>query len=200
MIYVRKAGDLALRKSAGIEAINHLTHARALTANLEDIALRSDEEAAVLLMLGAAHTTTKGWAAPEAEEVYMAAKTLCDVHTDSVHTFPTYLALHRFHAIRGELQEADKVGSRLLEEAEKSGDVDLLMPANVAHGYNSFFMGHVARADMHLEARLALYSPASHDHWLTRWGEDPGIVGIGFRSLVLALLNRDEEAERLGDL
>lgn len=194
---LKTASEKCLQKSASAEAVNHLTHARELISQLTDQTQQLEEESTVLLMLGAAHTTTKGWATPEAEEVYLAAKRLSEANPEGPDNFPTYLALHRFHALRGELSEADQVGRRLLSSADSSGDVDRKMPAHVAHGYNSFFMGFLKRADEHLATGIELYDPKSHEYWLSRWGEDPGIVALGFQSLVQCLLNREDDARDL---
>jgi DNA-binding NtrC family response regulator/predicted ATPase len=190
----QKAGERAIQRSANAEAISHLAKGRRLLMSLPDSPERTKQELALLLALGAALTVTKGWATSEAEDVYNRARELCRLDDDSAQVFPLLLALHRFHALRGELQLAHEVGEQLLRLARRVDDRTLLLPAHVAHGYNCFFRGDLIVAREYLQEGMAFYEPEQHSFWLSRWGEDPGIVGLGFGALTLWSLGFPDKA------
>ncbi|HUS54437.1 MAG TPA: adenylate/guanylate cyclase domain-containing protein [Thermohalobaculum sp.] len=195
--YLRAAGERCIQRSENTEALNHLEHARELLGNLPKSAERDGEELPILLLLGAGYTMSKGWATVDAETVYRRAQLICDRAEETLEHFPVYLALHRFHALRGELREADRVGERLLAQAGMSDDKDYQLPANVAHGYNSLFLGELKRAEEYLTKGVSYYHPDQHQYWISRWGEDPGIVGLGFGALTQSILGHSEKAVEL---
>jgi class 3 adenylate cyclase/DNA-binding SARP family transcriptional activator/predicted ATPase len=190
----QKAGEWAMQRSANVEAVSHLTMGRKLLNNLPRTPGRTQQELTLLLALGAALTVTKGWATPEAEDVYTRARVLCQQDGDAAQLFPVLLALHRFHALRGELQLAHGVGEQLLRLAQRADDPTLLLPAHVAHGYNCFFRGDLTLARTHLEQGMTFYDAKQHNFWISRWGEDPGIVGLGFGALTLWSLGFPDKA------
>jgi len=192
--YWQKAGDWAIEHSANVEAVSHLTRGRKLLMSLPHTPERMRQELRLLLALGAALTVTRGWATAEAEDVYTRARALCQEEADTAELFPVLLALHRFYALRGELQSAHQVGEQLLRLAERTEDPTLLLPAHVAHGYNCFFRGDLVLAREYLEQGRTFYDPRQHSFWLSRWGEDPGIVGLGFGALSLWSLGFPDKA------
>lgn len=195
-----EAGEQALRRSANVEAVHHLERGRELLTRLSATEERDRLELRFLLASGAALTVTRGWAAPESEEVYRRVRELRGSApapadgTGRLDAFTVLLALHRFHALRGELCEAHRVGGELLSLSEGSDDPALLLPAHVAHGYNSLFRGELAAAREHLQQGMRCYDPGSHDFWVSRWGEDLGIVSLGFESLTSWLLGFPDQA------
>ncbi len=190
----QKAGEWAMQRSANVEAVSHLTTARKLLKNLPRTPERTPQELTLLLALGAALTVTKGWATPEAEDVYTRARVLSQQEGDTAQLFPVLLAMHRFYALRGELQLSHEVGEQLLRLAQRTDDPTLLLPAHVAHGYNCFFRGDLTLAREHLEQGMTFYDAQQHKFWLSRWGEDPGIVGLGFGALSLWSLGFPDRA------
>ena len=190
----QKAGEWAMQRSANVEAVSHLSTGRKLLNHLPPTPGRMQQELTLLLALGAALTVTKGWATPEAEDVYTRARALCQQEGDTGQLFPVLLALHRFYALRGELQGAHEVGEQLLRLARRADDPTLLLPAHVAHGYNCFFRGDLKLAREHLEQGMSFYDAQQHNFWISRWGEDPGIVGLGFGSLSLWSLGFPDKA------
>ncbi len=174
--------------------MSHLTTGRKLLDSLPRTPERTPQELTLLLALGAALTVTKGWATPEAEDVYTRARVLCQQEADTALLFPVLLALHRFYALRGELPLAHQVGEQLLRLAKRADDPTLLLPAHVAHGYNCFFRGDLTLAREHLEQGMSFYDSKQHGFWISRWGEDPGIVGLGFGALSLWSLGFPDKA------
>ncbi len=191
------AAQLFIGRSAIAEAIDQLHHALELVEQLPPSKERDRKELDLLLLLGTGLTMSKGWATAEAEEVYGRAHDMCNRGLEHLDNFPVYLALHRFHALRGELLEAHAVGESLLDHAELSKDKDYQFPANIAHGYNSFFLGELKRAEKHLGWGVENYSPDQHEFWVSRWGEDPGIVGLGFGALTQSILGNKAKAIQL---
>ena len=100
--YWLAAGERALRTSANIEAIKHLSQGlRLLTSSLPETPARNRKELRFQTMLGPAFTTTRGWAAPEAAQAYHRADELGRALGDSDERFKIVSGLWLFHTGRG---------------------------------------------------------------------------------------------------
>jgi predicted ATPase len=75
--YWQQAGARAIQRSANPEAVQHLTTGLALLATLPETPTRAQQELELQLALGPVLMTTKGHAAPEVEQTYARARTLC---------------------------------------------------------------------------------------------------------------------------
>jgi predicted ATPase len=75
--YLHYAGENALRRSAYQEAITHFTTGLTLLATLPKTPECTQRELDMQLALGPAFVATKGMAAPEVEQTYARARTLC---------------------------------------------------------------------------------------------------------------------------
>src|SRR5262249_51218053 len=71
--YWQRAGQRASRRSAHVEAIQHLTKALELLRTLPDTPERTQRELTLQIALGASLLATRGFAAPEAGAAYTRA-------------------------------------------------------------------------------------------------------------------------------
>jgi hypothetical protein len=71
--YWQRAGQRALERSANVEAIAHVTKGLDVLACLPKTLTRTEQELTLHLIPGTALQTTKGYAAPEVEQVYTRA-------------------------------------------------------------------------------------------------------------------------------
>jgi predicted ATPase len=76
--YWHKAGERALRRSAMVEAVQHLTHAIELTRSLPVTPGRNRRELDLHVALGRVIRIVKGMAAPETLQVFTRARRLLD--------------------------------------------------------------------------------------------------------------------------
>ena len=68
--YWRRAGESAAQQSASAEAVAHINRGLELVRNLPETSARAEQELVLLNTLAAPLMNTKGYAAPEAVEVY----------------------------------------------------------------------------------------------------------------------------------
>ena len=189
--YRRRAGEHALGKHGYREAADHGTRALELLGAVPDSADRTEQELAVQVMLGAALTATRGYAAREVADCYVRARELCEHVGDTVRLLPVLLGLGRFHLGRGEVEIARAVGVRLLAIAERTGDAAVALAAHHGLGIVAFYAGEFAPALEHLEAGLSLYDDKAHSplrSQVFRAGQDPGVSCEVYAALALQVL------------
>jgi predicted ATPase/class 3 adenylate cyclase len=178
--YWQQAGTRALQRSAHVEAIAHVQRGLALLTALSDIPQRTQHELDLLITLGPALMSTKGFAAPEVVQAYTRARELCQQVGETPEHFPVLWNLWVFYLVRSEHQAAMELGEQCLQLAQGVQDETLLLEAHLAIGVSRFFLGNLTLARTHLERAIALYDPAQHHVLAYRYGGfDPGIAGRG---------------------
>jgi predicted ATPase len=178
--YWRRAGQLAIRRSAHVEAVAHLTRGLELVRSLGGGARWAREELSLLLELGTALAATRGYAAPEVADSLERARALVDTLGESAELFPVRWALWRFAFARADFRGAGALAAALRETAERQADDGLRLAAGVAAGIVRFYAGELAAARADLEAACRLHDPGRAPAQIPVLGQDPGAVGLGF--------------------
>jgi tetratricopeptide (TPR) repeat protein len=153
--YWQQAGQQALQRSAHLEAVRHLTTALELLAMLPETPARVQQELDLLIALGPALIATKGQGAPEVEQTYTRAQTLCQQVGDTPQLFPTLRGLWRFYQGRGALLTARELGEQLVRMAAREAGPLPRLEAHTAFGQTLFQLGDYATARLHLEQGVA---------------------------------------------
>ena len=86
------------------------------------------------------------------------------------------------------------LAAQFLALAEKQKATGPLMIGHRFLGASLLLTGDIAEARAHLDQAIALYDPAEHRPLATRFGEDPGVAILSFRSKALWLLGYPEAA------
>jgi tetratricopeptide (TPR) repeat protein len=126
--------------------------------------------------------TTRGYAAPEVEQAYARALTLCHESGDPAQQFAMLRGLWNCSLVQTMLQQAREMGEQLLALGHR------------ALGTTWFWLGDFLRARLHLEHGIALATPAQPHALLVRYGEDPGLVCRLHESLTLWVLGYPDRA------
>lgn len=127
----RRAGERALRRSAHVEGVTHLTRAVELVRELPPSGGRDRRELELHLALGQMMRATKGYAAPETLRVFARARELLD-HSGIVNDRTAVLyGLWSVHYVRAEHAAAREVAERSLAFAAEHADVDAAATANL---------------------------------------------------------------------
>ena len=130
----------------------------------------------------------RGFGAPEVADAYDRAEFLCkklDEHTD---LFPSLWGQWLFRWGRSQLDDAEKLGERLLVLGASSGKADLQLQAHHAMWATMFGRGNLVRLRAHAEAGFRLYDPARHRSMASRYGNhDAFCCGHKFLAMSLAL-------------
>ena len=137
---------------------------------------------------------TKGWAAPEVENVYMRARELCEQVGDTPETFPTLCGLWAFYITRAEHKTAHELGEQLLRLAHSQHDSVLLLKAHLALGDSLYCLGEPAHSRTHLEQSSAFYDAQQHHALAFTYGFDPEVDCLSNTSAVLWLLGYPDQA------
>jgi predicted ATPase len=200
------AAERALRTSANVEAIEHLSQGiRLLTSSLPESPDRHRNELRFQTLLGPAFAATRGWAAPEAGQAYYRADELSRALGDSGERFRALgdsgerfksgLGVWMFHVAGGKVHRALELSDELLQVADQADDADLRLQAHHSAWGTHTWSGEFTLCRNHTELGLALYSRAKHGtHALVYGGHDPGVCGWAQNGLALWFLGYPDRA------
>ena len=147
--------------------------------------------------LGPVLMITKGWAAPEAEQVYVRAYALSHQGGDSTQRFSALMGLYGLAFQKGDLRAARERQHQLLSYAQQQQEPTLLVEAHHAGWSSALSLGELAAAQAHTEKGLALYD--LHLHYSNArifTGHDPAVCALGWGALVLWLRGYPAQARR----
>jgi len=186
--HFHRAAEKALRRGANAEAIGHLQRALRSVDRIADRQERDRVEVALQVARGAALMAMRGFGAPEVAEAYDRAELLCrnlDEHAD---LFPSLWGQWLFRWGRSQLDDAERLGERLLVLSANASKTDLRLQAHHAMWATMFGRGNFARLRAHAEAGFRLYDPARHRSMAPRYGNhDAFCCGHNFLAMSLAL-------------
>ena len=196
--YWYKAGQRAIERSANLEAIVHLTRGRELLTRQPASAERDLQELDFCLALGPALMSTRGLAAPEAEEIYLRARELCQTVDQAALSFQATWGLWLVYQQRGQIDLAQSAANEVLTLAERQREnVGHLLQAYHAAWTTQLFVGNISASRTHAVAGDALYDIEKHrNHAFTYGGHDPGVCAKTTKSEALCLLGYTEQAVR----
>jgi predicted ATPase len=193
--YLREAGTKAFMRSANADAVAYFTRGLEVVKTLPASVERERQELALLLALGPALQSTKGFGAQEIEHVYTRARELCRHEGEISQLFPVLWGLWLLYLQRADLQTAREIGTQLFSLAQHVPDPVLLLEAYHALWATSFWLGELALARAHSEHGIALYNSQSHRSLAFLYGgHDPGVCCRDFGALALWLLGYPDQA------
>ena len=190
--YWQKAGEIAIRRSANLEAIDHFNTAIEMLKTLSDSPQRTRQELDLLIALGPALMATMGYAAEEVEKTFARARELCQNLDETPQLFGVLRGLWGYFVVRGELQTAHDQGQQCLSLAHQEGSPALLLWAHFMLGLTLFHLGELVSAQAHLEQGVVLYDPQKRR--AQRALQDPGVACLSYRALALWLLGYPDQA------
>ena len=194
--YWFKAGQKAIKHSANIEAIAHLTRGRMILAEQSENMDLNKQDLDFCLALGPALMSIKGLASPEAEQVYIRARRLCEHSNDSALSFQATWGLWLVYQQRGQIDLAQSVSDEVLSLAEQQRkNVDHNLQAHHAAWTTQLFVGKISESLAHTLQGDALYDIERHkNHAFTYGGHDPGVCAKTTASEALCLLGHVDQA------
>jgi class 3 adenylate cyclase/uncharacterized protein (DUF433 family) len=174
--YWQQAGDRASARSAYVEAMSCFTQGLAQLATLPDTPQRTAQELDFQLGLAWTVGVTKGFGAPEAEEAYTRARTLCWQLEDTEKLAHALGGLDTFYRARGELHTARELGEQLLSLSQRLHDPEWLASAHHQLGMTLYQQGEIIAARTHQEQALASYEQRLTTYGLQRVEPQAGDV------------------------
>ncbi len=198
--YLGRAGRQAILRSAHTEAIGLLTSALELLPRQPAGPERGQLELELLTALGPVLMTTKGWAAPEVEKVYVRAHELSQWSGLPTQRFSALMGLYGRALHQGKLQAAREREEQLLSLAQQQQEPALLLEAHHACWSTALSLGELAAVQAHIEKGLALYDPRLHRSNAQLFtGHDPAVCGLGWGALTSWLRGYPAQALRGND-
>jgi class 3 adenylate cyclase/predicted ATPase len=154
--YWQQAGERAIVRSSNVEAIAHLTKGLALLKTLPETPARIKQDLALHITLGRPLMATRGYAAPEVEDVFTRARQLCHHVEITPQLLPILFGLWQFYLHRGQLQTAYEFAEQALSLAQNVSDPLPFPQAHQVLGVTLYYRGELPVARVHLEASLDL--------------------------------------------
>jgi class 3 adenylate cyclase/predicted ATPase len=172
------AGQAAMGRSANLDAVSHLTTALEQLATLPESPQRDGQELGLRVLTAVPMTLTRGWANPEVGEMYERAAELTETVGEVPELFPTRVGVLTYYLVRGQLATAYDLAVRDLELADRFGNVDFQIEAELDRGTTSYYLGNAVESRTHLERAAALYEAPRHHPHVFMYGKDPGAVAM----------------------
>jgi len=188
ILYHHAAGDNAGARSAAREAIEHYRRALQLLTGLTDSPERAQREISLNIALGPLLLACEGFGAPAAEKAYKRAQELCDRIGATRELFTALWGLWLYTYGHGNMDDAKKIGERLMEIAAQADDRSLLLQAHHAQWATTLARGELLACFEHATAGAELYEVGEHAGMAARYGNhDAGACGRYFHAMALAL-------------
>src|SRR5262245_8006330 len=154
--YWLRAGDLALSRSANVEAVKHLRQGIELTQSQAPSPQRVRKELDFYLALGPALAATEGFARPEPWRVFSHARDLLGNGGTLTEQMTVLWGVYLAHAMRAEHIAARDVARQCLTLGAEHKHPGMAALANRFTGQTLYFMGAFVDARLHLERTLDL--------------------------------------------
>jgi predicted ATPase len=198
--YWQKAGEIAIKRSAEIEAINHLAKGLNLIESMPENPERNQQELKLQVTLGIPLAATKGFGAPEVGRVWDRARELCQKVGESPQLFPSLFGTWLYY-VSTELQTAQKIGEQLRTIAQRAQDPELTLQAHHALWTTFFFLGNFVKTREHADQGMIIYDPQQHrSHAFIYGGHDPGVCCRYFGGPAMWFLGYPDQAlDRLNE-
>ncbi len=195
----RRAGELALRQSAMVEALRHLETGLDLLATLPEDETRDSTELDYQLIMGRALMAAQGQSAEGAAEAYARARDLGRKLGDARRQFRALWGAWRNHLMRANYRQATEIGADCVVQADASGDTALVLGAGFAYGGTLALAGDLVGARDHLERMLPLHDAEAHASLAFDFGQDPVASMLAYLCWVHWALGDDRRARARGD-
>jgi predicted ATPase len=192
--YLYLAGTRALNISAHLEAVTHFSEGLTLLETFPQGTVRDQQELLLQTMLGQALIATEGYAAPKVEAAFNRARELCNRFGETPQLFPVLWGLWAFYEVRGQYTDALKLGEDLYQMAESQQDETMSILAHFALGNTHFLLGHLEKSVDHFSRVEETYEPAAHGSLATRYGQDPAVTALSWKSIAEWLLGYPDRA------
>ncbi len=199
-VYWQRAGELALRRSAGSEALKHFSNALPLLEDMPDSAERWQRELDIRLGLGTALIIVRGFrsAGHEIVDHYARAVTLGRGLGDDKKLFRAMWGNWYTNLITGRTEQALDMANELVEVAERLADPDLMLEAYHSRWANSHVLGLNSITLADTERGIALYNPERHHrHAYDYGGHDTGVCAYAHSAITFWVTGFAEKATQM---
>src|SRR5262245_27534596 len=189
-----QAARVSQRMYAEVEAIEYLGRALRLVDALPQGEERDRTELNLRVCLGLSLTATQGYAAPAVGRTNARARMLCESLGEKEQYFSVLWGSWVFHQVRGDLNVAREMASRLLQMTHLQNDAVMVAGAHFATACSLFHLGELAQAREHLQQALSSNDAADQRLHLTLFGPDLAVFCLSYLGHVLWILDHSDES------
>jgi predicted ATPase len=190
--YWQKAAEVAVRRSANVEAVGHLKKALELLATLPENSDTKRMELDLQIALGPALMAIKGYTDPDVQGAYAKARTLCQQLGDASGLFDVLRGLWGVYIMRAELQNALELGKQCLALAAREQSPAFFLWGHYMVGQTATHLGDLISAQEHFDKAIGMYDIRKRR--THRALQDPGVACLSYKAPVLWLLGYPEQA------
>ncbi len=194
--YWQRAGQRARESSAHAEAIAHLGKGVELLESLPRTPERDQQDLTLHVLIGNSLAVTKGWAAPQVEDVYDRARELCQRTGDTAQLLPVLWGSSQVYILRADVPRHLEIGQRLMSLAQSRKDPLSVMAAHWVTGVNRFHAGDYAASREHIGEAYSLYDAGQHRSQMALFGIDLGVFALSYMAHALWCLGYPQQAVR----
>jgi class 3 adenylate cyclase/tetratricopeptide (TPR) repeat protein len=193
--YWLKAGNLALSRSANVEAVKHLRQGIELTQSQAPSPKRARDELNLYLALGPALAAAEGYVTPETLKVFSHARDLLGEGGTLAEQTTVLWGAYLAHGMRAEHRAALEVARQCLSVGERHKHPGMSAMGNRFMGQALSFIGAFVDARHHLERTLALCAANQETIAAYRkFGVEDQVTALSFLASTLLLLGYPEQA------
>lgn len=192
--YGVQAGQTALARAAHVEAQKHFSHGLTFLKTQPEPHAWRQYELWLQMGLGIALMATKGFAAPEVEQAFQRAYTLCQQLGETPELFPVLTGLWAFSFARGELRTTRALAEQALRVAREAAAPPLLGVTLTNMLATLYFQGELVAARRHGEQTLAIIDAVRFPPQEFGYGVDPEVRTYSNMASVLLALGYADQA------
>jgi class 3 adenylate cyclase/predicted ATPase len=194
----RKAGDLAIRRSANREAVGHLGRVLELLKSRQETRERDTDELDIRIKLSGPLIATGGYVSPELSHNYARASDLCIKLGEDKSAFPVMYGQWVIPYVRGDMKAAVEQSEKFLHRSKQQDDVGLRLMGHRIYGSSLVWRGDTKVGRMHLEQARDSYRP-EHAQLAYSFGQHPRTAALAQLSLALQHLGDIDQAMAIGN-
>jgi predicted ATPase len=159
---------------------------------------RAKQELAFQGTLGPVIMATQGYASPEAGQIYIRARELCQLVGKAEDIYPVLFGVWQFKSVRAHHQEAIEIAEELLERTQHVEDPAPRIAAHVALGISLVHTGLQGLARQNFEQAIALHNVEQHLLLALRYSFELGTIAKAYCAWSLWLLGYPDQALERG--
>jgi predicted ATPase len=194
-----KGGELALRRSAYVEAVSHYNEAIGQAEQLSESPQLLRRRLYLQIACGQALFSARGYGAPETAAAFTRARELAAAIDDPAERFSVYYGLWAGPYVRGEHEAMAEIAEIMLREIESHPDMPESVVAYRVVGTTWWSGGDYVRAREYFEKAVAAIGSAGDNSLALRFGQDPGVSAAGYFALVLFGLGQIDRARSFAE-
>lgn len=183
-----RAGQLALSRSACLEAAAHARRALALLGDSRPDETALAQELELQLVMAPALMTVHGVLDAQVEQAYTRARVLCEQIGSTPKLLVPLWGLWAYELMRGHVDDARVLSGRLGELARLAAQPMPRLVAAATTGMTLFYQGELAAARTAFAEGITLYRTPRHAARSVRGVHDPGVMCHAFDMLACWLM------------